>query len=66
MPPAGGPADAYGNSTALTTQLKGQLADVMAAKQAEQAQSDKLTEKSNAWQKEIRDRQQPNGLIHSG
>ena len=58
MPPAGGPVDAYGNSTALTTQLKGQLADVMAAKQAEQAQSDKLTEKSNAWQQEVRDRQQ--------
>lgn len=58
MPPAGGPVDAYGNSTALTSQLKGQLSDVMATKQAEQAQSDKLTAQSNAWQKEVSDRQQ--------
>jgi hypothetical protein len=58
MPPAGGPVDAYGNSTALTTQLKGQLADVMAAKEAEQAQNDKRTAQSNAWQKEVSDRQQ--------
>jgi hypothetical protein len=58
MPPARGPVDAYGNSTALTTQLKRQLVDVMDTKQAEQAQNDKLTAQSLAMQKGVSDRQQ--------